>query len=399
MLDQVIVSQLGSRQHYQIPAMAHGSGQLARLITDAWSPPGSLTARLAALRGVPMLRRLAGRHNPEIPVSHVSTVSSVALHSLLAATKTNRYESFIALGKRFATATNKHLDFDHDAFIGFSCASFESIAHERRQGRHTVLDQVDAAQVDYRIRREEQSRFPTLPTALSSAPEPYFDRLQQEWHSADQIVVNSEWSRSALVEQGVCPEKIAVIPIAFQPRTIGTVRVMQNRIKVLWLGALDLIKGLAYAVAAARMLVNAPVTFTFCGSLATNPTDLQLPTNASYLGPITRAATHEVYSTHDVFIFPTLSDGFGITQLEAMSNGLPVIATTRCGSVVEHGSSGFIVPASDPKAIAEAITAFLDDRNLLPTMSLSALQRVRSFLPSEIWPQWQRVLRPSAKLG
>jgi len=50
------------------------------------------------------------------------------------------------------------------------------------------------------------------------------------------------------------------------------------------------------------------------------------------------------YRSADVFVLPTLSDGFAITQIEAMSHGLPVIATPNCASVVENGVDGLWCP-------------------------------------------------------
>jgi glycosyltransferase involved in cell wall biosynthesis len=80
-----------------------------------------------------------------------------------------------------------------------------------------------------------------------------------------------------------------------------------------------------------------------------------------------------------VFVLPTLSDGFAITQLEAMAHGLPVIATPNCGNVVTDGQDGLIVPARHPQAIAEAITCLDRDRERLNQMSVRAAAKVDRF--------------------
>jgi glycosyltransferase involved in cell wall biosynthesis len=67
-------------------------------------------------------------------------------------------------------------------------------------------------------------------------------------------------------------------------------------------------------------------------------------------------------------VLPTLSDGFAITQLEAMKHGLPVIVTPNCGRVVEDGKTGFIVPPGDIRGLVDAIRRFIDDRNLANAM-------------------------------
>jgi glycosyltransferase involved in cell wall biosynthesis len=93
-----------------------------------------------------------------------------------------------------------------------------------------------------------------------------------------------------------------------------------------------------------------------------------------------------------MFILPTLSDGFGGTQLEAMAHGLPVIATYNCGEVVEHGRSGLIVPAGNSQALAEAILEIGGDPGKLEAMSAAALRRAADFTPSRVWPTFQSCL-------
>jgi glycosyltransferase involved in cell wall biosynthesis len=84
-----------------------------------------------------------------------------------------------------------------------------------------------------------------------------------------------------------------------------------------------------------------------------------------------------------VFVLPTLSDGFAITQLEAMAHGLPVVTTPNCGRVVTDGVDGFIVPARDSRALADALVRLDSDRSLLREMSRNALQTVKRYdLPS-----------------
>jgi glycosyltransferase involved in cell wall biosynthesis len=58
---------------------------------------------------------------------------------------------------------------------------------------------------------------------------------------------------------------------------------------------------------------------------------------------------------------------------------LPVITTPNCGEVVTQGKDGFIVPAFDGEALAQAIAELDDNRELLAAMSVEALKAVRRF--------------------
>jgi glycosyltransferase involved in cell wall biosynthesis len=64
----------------------------------------------------------------------------------------------------------------------------------------------------------------------------------------------------------------------------------------------------------------------------------------------------ERFQTSDIFVFPSIEDGFGIVVAEALACGLPVITTKNTGAsdLIEPGRNGEIVPIRDPEAIAEA---------------------------------------------
>jgi glycosyltransferase involved in cell wall biosynthesis len=65
----------------------------------------------------------------------------------------------------------------------------------------------------------------------------------------------------------------------------------------------------------------------------------------------------EFYSAADLFLFPTLEDGFAVVLAQANANGLPIIATTNCcgPDVIEEGRTGWVVPIRDPQAILDRL--------------------------------------------
>ena len=88
-----------------------------------------------------------------------------------------------------------------------------------------------------------------------------------------------------------------------------------------------------------------------------------------WFGPVARKETAEKYKAADVFILPTLSDGFAITQLEAQAYGLPVISSKSCGGVVENGRNGIILEEPSAACIAAAIRECMVDPNRLQTLA------------------------------
>jgi glycosyltransferase involved in cell wall biosynthesis len=96
-----------------------------------------------------------------------------------------------------------------------------------------------------------------------------------------------------------------------------------------------------------------------------------------WFGPMTRRETAEKYRAADVFILPTLSDGFAITQLEAQAYGLPVISSKCCGGVVENGRNGIIIEEPSAARIVAAIRDCIADPNWLQTLA------ARSYVQNE----------------
>ena len=218
------------------------------------------------------------------------------------------------------------------------------------------------------------------------------ERLRQEWDLADVIIVNSAWTRDSIVSAGAPASKIEILPLAYEMPSAErgaqsgeseapcAMRHAPCPLRVLWLGNVALGKGIQYLMEAARLLVHEPIEFLVVGNLfiASGIMDSS-PKNIRWLGRIPRSATSQLYQTSDVFVFPTLSDGFGITQLEAMAHGVPVIATPNCGQVVVDGKTGFIIRPRDSQALADAILKFATDSNLSASMAPVCREAVKAY--------------------
>ena len=151
-------------------------------------------------------------------------------------------------------------------------------------------------------------------------------------------------------------------------------------LRVLFLGQVILRKGIQYLIEAARMLLDEAIHFDVVGSIGISEEGVKSsPKNMTYHGPVNRDLTEHFYRNADLFVLPTLSDGFALTQLEAMAHGLPVIATPNCGEVVTDGTDGLIVPSSDPNALAEAFQLILQDPEKLQAMREATGAKLEQF--------------------
>jgi glycosyltransferase involved in cell wall biosynthesis len=381
------VSQIGARQHYAIPVGFQRRGQLTRLYTDVWAG----RARHMLARGPGLLRAFAGRFDAELPPSKVVAFTGRALLDQLVHRRSDGRSmadtaaGYLRVGRWFAGAVaadlaRRTLDPAVDAFLGFNTGCLETLIHLRGRGVVTVCDQIDPAQVEDDLVRAEANRWPGWQRLPGRMPDAYWDRMRQEWAAADRVLVNSDWSRDALVRQGVPAEKLFVVPVAYEPAGPPPPprQPVDGPLTVLWLGTVNLRKGIPYLIDAARRLPM--VRFVVAGSVQIADSAVRsAPSNVTFVGPVARTATADLYRRADLFVLPTISDGFAVTQVEAMGHGLPVVTTPNCGRVVTDGIDGRIVPAGDAEALATALGELDADRPRLAEMSRRAIERSRQF--------------------
>ncbi len=82
----------------------------------------------------------------------------------------------------------------------------------------------------------------------------------------------------------------------------------------------------------------------------------------------------------DVFVFPTLLEGFGFPLVEAMAAGVPVITTSAGAAGEVVGDAGLVVPPADSAALANALNRFLSDPGLAERLRLAGPARAREYL-------------------
>jgi glycosyltransferase involved in cell wall biosynthesis len=86
------------------------------------------------------------------------------------------------------------------------------------------------------------------------------------------------------------------------------------------------------------------------------------------------------YAAADIFISTPWYEPFGITPLEAMACGTPVIGSNVGGIKysVAHRRTGYLVPPHDPRALAAAVMPLLNDPVLYRNMQRNAIRRVNN---------------------
>ncbi len=104
-------------------------------------------------------------------------------------------------------------------------------------------------------------------------------------------------------------------------------------------------------------------------------------------GPKYNEQKQAFYETADIFVFPTHYDTFGLVNLEAMQNGLPVVSTPEGGipDIVVQGETGFLVPHDSATLLAEKLTVLIKDPVLRYRMGEKGRQRFFELFTLEIF--------------
>ena len=403
----VDVVQIGARRHYAVPLMLESAGLLRHFHTDVYCGPGSSLHLLqnlpASLRSRAGLRKMLERTST-LPAARVRAHNRIGLAAKWRMRSTHETMDRMRVHHRLQDELNaavlRETRTPADLTYGFRGA--ETLFTGLKGRSVCVLDQIDGGiHAVTLVRREQEAHLDWM----SSEPDWLAcrrtgatwwmdiegERLRREWAAADHIICNSVWTRTCLEIEGVPAAKCSVVPLAYETRTRppespGPARA-GNGLRVAFLGTLSLMKGIHHLVEAARRAAReAPVRVLIAGAAHdVLPARIEAYRDvAEYLGVLPRSRVPEFLRSCDVLALPSLSEGFGMVQLEAMSEGLPVIASDHTGDVVRDGIDGYRVPAGDVDTLAARLVTLARQPELCRAFGAAARERVRDFAPERV---------------
>jgi rhamnosyl/mannosyltransferase len=188
--------------------------------------------------------------------------------------------------------------------------------------------------------------------------------------------------------------KIDVIPVGVDIRKFRPLKVEKPKEKVLlFLGRLFHYKGLEYLLQAIKIVSEKRKDFVLYvvgegklrKKLERMAKSLKIENFVKFTGKVSDKQAIKYYNLCDIFILPSIhkSEAFGISQLEAMACGKPVISTNLKGSAVpwinQHMKTGLVVEPKNSKALAEAILYLLENEKMKKKFGQNARKRILKF--------------------
>lgn len=219
-----------------------------------------------------------------------------------------------------------------------------------------------------------------------------YDREREGFHKADHIIAVSKLTMNTVVSNyGIDPSKVTVIHNGNSPLTknpsikYAHLHSLHNAGKkiVLYAGRITIQKGVDYFIRAAKKVLehNPGVYFIVAGSgdmedqIIKLTSDLGISGQFIFTGFYTGEEFAEFLSVSDVFVMPSVSEPFGVTPLESMSSGIPVIISKQSG-VSEVLTHALKVDFWDTDEMANKILAVLNHHTLKKTLSEEGLRQV-----------------------
>jgi len=224
------------------------------------------------------------------------------------------------------------------------------------------------------------------------------------YHHADAIVVYGEHVKQYLLTEGVASNRIFVTTHAVDNYLYNQavskadeilvkkkLNITENQKIILFLGRLEVIKGLPYLIQAFALLNRLDTCLVFVGeglerkNLEMQIDQLGIGNRIRFAGYVSTSETLPYYAVATMLVLPSVTtpqgkETWGVVVNEAFNQGLPVIASdavgAAAGGLVEDGVNGFIIPERNIQALAVAMQKLLDDPDLRQKMGKMAREKI-----------------------
>ena len=279
-----------------------------------------------------------------------------------------------------------------------SVYEYNRLCSEKVNGDYDLVHCHDWLTVDAGIAVKKKLGIPMILTVHSTEydrsggiyPNEWFINIEKRgMENADKIIAVSNFTKRTIVEKyGIPEEKIRVIHNAVNPVGAGN----NKRKIILFLGRLTIQKGAEFFLRAAKkVLEKEDCTFVVAGYGEMLPKLIDLSINLGianrvmFTGPITDEEVKHIYRISSIYVLPSVSEPFGITALEAVTAGTPVILSKTSGvsEVLRHC---LLVDFWDVDEMANKIVALLRYKPLHKMLTENAEKEVRLFT-------WDRTAR------
>jgi glycosyltransferase involved in cell wall biosynthesis len=269
-----------------------------------------------------------------------------------------------------------------DMFLFYNGCGLDSAREFRRDGGITIVEAVNSHVLAQEKLLAEEYK------ALNLSWHPFHRREVKrrvaEVEETDYVLLPSRFVARSFLAQGIPAERLLRVPYPMHRIAGASMTAKHDKknddgvFRILYVGSISLRKGLRYLIEAFRRFSHPRKELWIVGPLA-KPSGLEnvtIPAGTKFFGPLKGNDLQEKYLRATVFCLPSLEEGLALVLSEALSHGLPVIATENTGieDLLTEGKTGMVVPIRDAGAIHAHLAKLAGDQGYLQTKNSEALE-------------------------
>ncbi len=395
---KTLLAHPGTQHSFHLARELERLGALEVFYTGvAWRPGGKLD-RLMRFAPTQFARRLGNRR---LQVPFQTRVEKRTAIELMALWKTSlghdEQEVMQERNQRFQESISKDALAAADVVIGVDTGSWILARSCRELRRPFVLDQsIGHPDAKQQMHERVREQYPEWDEGFEARLPAVREAEISEQQDATAIVAASSFTKRTLVENGVTPEKVHVVPYGvdchrFHLGADGSTRPF----RFIFVGAITARKGIPLLAEAWRKLNPPDAELWLVGPTPAKARRLlsQIP-RLHVKKAVPQREVPALLQQCDVFVFPSYFEGFGLVLLEAMACGLPVITTTATAGpdIVTSNRDGWIIEPGDVDALIERMQACLADRSQIKEMGGTARHTAERFTWESYGRQWLGIL-------
>jgi glycosyltransferase involved in cell wall biosynthesis len=267
-----------------------------------------------------------------------------------------------------------------DLFLFYNGCGLDSARWFKRKGGINVVEAVNShVLVQEQILAEEHKSL-GLPWRPFHSRE--VKRRVAEVENADYVLLPSRFVARSFLARGVPGDRLLLVPYPIQnipgAQVNGDLGKRDDTLfRVLFVGSISVRKGLIYLMEAFRRLRHPKKELWVVGPLA-NPSgiaNISIPNGVKFFGPLKGEELQAAYMQSTVFCLPSIEEGMALVLSEALSYGLPVIASENTGveELLTDGKGGTMVPIRNARAIGDCLERLAEDEGFLELQRQEAL--------------------------
>lgn len=394
---KIIVAHPGKQHSYKTATALEQSGFLFKFITTTYNKKGSLTNFLFNIAKGNTKKKIGSHYCKDLPDDKVMLCCEFLGNFALIINKIPglkklyvKWNNYLndCFGKKVAEYAIKN---NIDAVISYDYNSAILFEELKRKAPNIIcildvsiatrpfMREVFQKDIDYTGIQEIKTKYPEIWNDSN------LKRAEREIKKADFFLAASQVVKRSLIFCGVSENKIHILPYGVDCKQFNVIKekVYQKPLKLIFVGGVDYRKGIHHLLKVVADFGD-DIDLTLVGAYDAKGKiylDYHRYNNIHFMGFITRELLAKYYQESDVFVFPSLGEGFALVVLEALSCGLPVIVSDLAGGndAITNGIDGFEFEAGNDVQLKERIKWFIDHPEYLSEMRVHSRKKAEQY--------------------